>query len=92
MPIQSKITPLPQDISQIYENKALRAFCVAINLTYFTRLNTSAKLKQAKDLIDSKSAKIKFDFLKQVLIFEQDDFSRRVNINYDGVFLNTPLK
>lgn len=42
---------------------------MALNLTYFTRLNTKAKYNTIAKLVDEKSANLKFKTIKNIVRF-----------------------
>jgi hypothetical protein len=103
LPEKSVIVNPPTFVRKYYANKHLRAFIISLSLTYFNGLNR-ADLKnkvemfnEVKKLVDDNSSisnmkEINFDTMREFKKFEENDFSQRLPINFEGISLNTALK
>jgi hypothetical protein len=96
LPDESKIRK-PQIIEKYYSKKALWAFIIALNLSYFNPKDTKTKQDDVKDIVNQNAANsslsdVNYKMMYEFKKFAEDDFSQRFKIKYEGISLNSALK
>jgi hypothetical protein len=87
-------------VLKYYNKIAMRAFIVSLGLVYLNKIDIKTKRDRVISIINQNTFKatieddncLDYEKMQTIKKFEEYDFSARIKVNYENIYLNSDLK